>query len=105
MPSFVQIQFGLLGALLAVLVGVGLVQWARSRPWRRESRSDIWQMAICFLIALAARLAATPFPADNMLASTQGVSLHTRTRGPPLIARCCTACSWFSPRTWPRWPA
>lgn len=77
MPSFVQIQFGLLGVLLAVLVGVGLVQWARSRPWRRESRSDLWQMAVCFLIALAARLAATPFPADNMLASTQGVSLHT----------------------------
>ncbi len=77
MPSFVQIQFGLLGTLLAVLVGVGLVQWARSRPWGRESRSDLWQMAVCFLIALAARLAATPFPADMKLASSQGVFLHT----------------------------
>lgn len=67
-----HIQFVLAAGLIVFLLGAGAATVWWSGAWRRLSRSEAAALACCFFLALLVRLSARAFPADVLMASTQG---------------------------------
>ena len=66
-------QFWLVGGLLSVLLVALVFCLVRARPWRTLSRPEGAGLAACLTLAVAARLALDPFPADVWLSTSQGL--------------------------------